>query len=931
MMQKNIIYSLLTILLLALIMPSLYAANVILHYNDDDKGDVEVLLFLDGYDEEAQKEVKNKLIRENDRVDFNKYSNVTLKVTIQKLRWANKKHNTQYELRLHSISKDLKGFKRTTNLNGNQTMIVPTGNQSTPIIEVQYEFDETKLGIPREAIGMEFIVYNKSPKKGEDRESTNGKDYKFDIVEISGAKKQQREAKELFETLKKQPINEQLPIAKLKSIQAMAKHYIEDYKEVDIGLTQTVNKKLNQVNEIIAQKEAGSSEKTVFENFKVATNEDKVQQAEAYVNNYPDGAYYEEILFFLVENTKERTARLQYIDEYLSKYPDGKRKADVLGRKKSLEEVTILEPTAKTEDTTPPAPQTSKDAKAFEKAKKASTIAAYQAYFKAHNNGKNHKEADKLWWALITKAPTEDKYRAYLNTLPKGLHAKQAKLALCQTAALQPIINRSQADTTVYKIHFKNNCNEERPELQYNEAETDAIVSQNWSADNVLDIKLKDKINIVFKTTEKQSESILLDPGSRMFKAAITFVAKIAKINNIQGGSPPFTVELYSEALDYAPFSKKFTTSFLAINTDSLLRTNAIIKPGKYKLRLWDSQKAEIGAEKDIVLDEIETGIAGWMWALGTFLLLLVVGGILQWQVKKKEAVKKQRKQDLEADKERKRGLAKLEEEAINEAKREQRAEKMRQKRNLTSIIDVVLPEMNEVEAATRETLIEDAKDLSDIKITRKDLAGVVYPPINKAQLKNYYLIELNDLWNDTIVANVYMHKRFALRLHNFIFDENEKKQSANEEIPEIGGFLLGHRVQNPDTKEYDLYLELFIDIEPENNGVYQIEFGEKAWTKLDNNLDTYRDIGYTMLGWFHTHPGHGLFLSGPDTSIHQTHFTKPYHIALELDSVQRENNPNYYFSIFSRNMDGKSLNNSEKRTGQWFEWNTVKQWLDTV
>ena len=39
------------------------------------------------------------------------------------------------------------------------------------------------------------------------------------------------------------------------------------------------------------------------------------------------------------------------------------------------------------------------------------------------------------------------------------------------------------------------------------------------------------------------------------------------------------------------------------------------------------------------------------------------------------------------------------------------------------------------------------------------------------------------------------------------------------------------------------------------------------------------------VIGWFHTHPGHGLFLSNSDLSV-QKHFSQPYQIAMEIDSL---------------------------------------------
>jgi proteasome lid subunit RPN8/RPN11 len=42
------------------------------------------------------------------------------------------------------------------------------------------------------------------------------------------------------------------------------------------------------------------------------------------------------------------------------------------------------------------------------------------------------------------------------------------------------------------------------------------------------------------------------------------------------------------------------------------------------------------------------------------------------------------------------------------------------------------------------------------------------------------------------------------------------------------------------------------------------------------------------MVGWYHTHPGFGIFLSGMDLFIHQNFFTQIWHVAYVLDPRAR-------------------------------------------
>jgi proteasome lid subunit RPN8/RPN11 len=43
------------------------------------------------------------------------------------------------------------------------------------------------------------------------------------------------------------------------------------------------------------------------------------------------------------------------------------------------------------------------------------------------------------------------------------------------------------------------------------------------------------------------------------------------------------------------------------------------------------------------------------------------------------------------------------------------------------------------------------------------------------------------------------------------------------------------------------------------------------------------------VVGWHHTHPGFGVFLSGYDLFIHQHFFREPWQIALVIDPQRQE------------------------------------------
>jgi proteasome lid subunit RPN8/RPN11 len=45
----------------------------------------------------------------------------------------------------------------------------------------------------------------------------------------------------------------------------------------------------------------------------------------------------------------------------------------------------------------------------------------------------------------------------------------------------------------------------------------------------------------------------------------------------------------------------------------------------------------------------------------------------------------------------------------------------------------------------------------------------------------------------------------------------------------------------------------------------------------------------YRIVGWYHTHPGHGVFLSDKDLAIHNNFFRETDHLALVVDPIHHQ------------------------------------------
>jgi hypothetical protein len=91
------------------------------------------------------------------------------------------------------------------------------------------------------------------------------------------------------------------------------------------------------------------------------------------------------------------------------------------------------------------------------------------------------------------------------------------------------------------------------------------------------------------------------------------------------------------------------------------------------------------------------------------------------------------------------------------------------------------------------------------------------------------------------------------------------------------------------------------------------------AWAELADVQDNFPNL--ETIGWFHTHPGHGLFLSQPDLRIHEGFFRQPFQVAMEIDTLS----PNLDTAFFTRSQSG-AINNTNLRIADgWFRWYDIQ------
>jgi proteasome lid subunit RPN8/RPN11 len=93
----------------------------------------------------------------------------------------------------------------------------------------------------------------------------------------------------------------------------------------------------------------------------------------------------------------------------------------------------------------------------------------------------------------------------------------------------------------------------------------------------------------------------------------------------------------------------------------------------------------------------------------------------------------------------------------------------------------------------------------------------------------------------------------------------------------EVGGFLIGF------LGEDGLTVTHAVPAREAVGSAAQLTFPPEAWTAVLSTIEE-RDQGERLVGWYHSHPGHGIFLSAYDEFIQSQFFPEEGQIAIVID-----------------------------------------------
>jgi proteasome lid subunit RPN8/RPN11 len=101
----------------------------------------------------------------------------------------------------------------------------------------------------------------------------------------------------------------------------------------------------------------------------------------------------------------------------------------------------------------------------------------------------------------------------------------------------------------------------------------------------------------------------------------------------------------------------------------------------------------------------------------------------------------------------------------------------------------------------------------------------------------------------------------------------------------ESGGFLIGGVTWEP---RRVVTVRHFLPATEVRARSASLTFTHATWSAMTRTVSE-RFPDASVVGWHHTHPGLGVFLSGYDLFIHRHFFGEPWQVALVVDPRQRE------------------------------------------
>ena len=131
---------------------------------------------------------------------------------------------------------------------------------------------------------------------------------------------------------------------------------------------------------------------------------------------------------------------------------------------------------------------------------------------------------------------------------------------------------------------------------------------------------------------------------------------------------------------------------------------------------------------------------------------------------------------------------------------------------------------------------------------------------------------------------NIYISQSVYKEIHKF---------TKNKTTNESGGILVGTVIE--EFGKTNIVISGFVEAKFCEATPTTLKFTHQTWEYVHKEIEK-KHNGKKILGWIHTHPDFGIFLSEYDKFIHQNFFSEAYQVAYVVDPIR--NIEGFYFWI---------------------------------
>lgn len=147
----------------------------------------------------------------------------------------------------------------------------------------------------------------------------------------------------------------------------------------------------------------------------------------------------------------------------------------------------------------------------------------------------------------------------------------------------------------------------------------------------------------------------------------------------------------------------------------------------------------------------------------------------------------------------------------------------------------------------------------------------------------------------------------------------------------EVGGILLGTPYQDRNGEITDVYIREAL---PDKLGISRqstFNFTYESWAALVKQQET-EFPNLRIVGWYHTHPGFGIFYSETDNKSQKTYFPHPWRVGIVIDPIKKEIG---LFTVSPKTRDSQQLPGFYESIGPdgkgWMDWENLPRTVSPV